>query len=156
MSFIRGQRLRFGIGSLLVVTASVALFVRLTTSYVPIEITFDDLRLDEETPVLNIPQDLPKSIKNLHNKSVHLRGYILPTSVFKEKGNRQFILCRDNQEPPDSVTDDEFIVVRMVGDTGVDFVTRPVAITGRFKVLDPPLVGTKRTLFYEIAAEECQ
>ena len=129
--------------------------MRLTLSYAPLEITFDDLRLDTKSRIPQGIQDFPKPIKNLHNKNVHLKGYILPASVFKEKGNRQFILCRDNQEPPESVTDDEFVVVRMVGDTSADFVTRPVAITGRFKVLDPPLVGPGRTLFYEIAAEEC-
>ena len=102
------------------------------------EINFDDLKFDIEK---DAPFDISmwtKRLKMINGKKVKLRGYILPSSTFQNKGFTQFVLVRDNQEccfgPGAALYDCVF--VKMVPGKTADFATRPVTVEGKF-VLDP-------------------
>ncbi len=41
---------------------------------------------------------LTKEIEELNKKTIRIRGWILPASVFKQTGIEEFVLVRDNQE----------------------------------------------------------
>lgn len=145
MSTNKLGRLRFKIMTLLIITAFAAVLTRFAANYGPVEISFRDLELTPTTP-----QTVTRSIQNLHQKKVLLRGFIYPTSVFRAKGIREFVLCCDNQEPRQSMEDWDFVVIRMGKETPLDFTTRPIAIEGKFSVLTPPLTAPGWKLYYQI------
>ncbi len=62
------------------------------------EITFDDIKLELEKDQPYEEGKMTEKVKKLHEQKVKLRGYILPTSVFQQKGIKQFVLVRDNKE----------------------------------------------------------
>ncbi|QDT01810.1 hypothetical protein K227x_01780 [Rubripirellula lacrimiformis] len=100
------------------------------------EINFDDLKFDIEKDAAFAPRMLSPDVKSLDGKKVKLRGYILPATLFKEKGINQFVLVRDNQEccfGPGAALFDCVMVQMMPGRT-TDFVTRPVTVEGKFKI----------------------
>ena len=74
--------------------------------------------------------------KKLDGVKVKLRGYILPSTLFKETNIDQFVLVRDNQEccfgPGAALFD--CVIVEMVPGKTTDFVTRPVTVEGKFKI----------------------
>ncbi len=100
------------------------------------EITFDDikLQLDKDEPYQE--GKMTDEVRKLHNQKVKLRGYILPTSVFQQKGIKQFVLVRDNKEccfgPGAALYD--CVIINMEGDATADFTTRVVKVTGKFEV----------------------
>ncbi len=101
------------------------------------EINFDDLKFDIEK---DAPFDVAMwtaRLKRLNGKTVRLRGYILPSSVYHDKGFNQFVLVRDNQEccfgPGAALYD--CVMVEMVPGKTADFTVRPVTVEGKF-VLD--------------------
>ncbi len=100
------------------------------------EINFDDLKFDIEKDQAFDKSQLNEDVKSLHGKKVKIRGYILPTTLFKEKGIKQFVLVRDNQEccfgPGAALFD--CIMVEMVPGKTTDFVTRPVTVEGKFQI----------------------
>ncbi|MEO2011432.1 MAG: DUF3299 domain-containing protein [Pirellulaceae bacterium] len=100
------------------------------------EITFDDVKFDIEKGGKFKREMLTKSIENLDDKKVRLRGWILPSSVFKQKGIRQFVLVRDNMEccfgPRAALYD--CVIVEMVKGKSANFTLGPVAIEGEFSV----------------------
>lgn len=64
-----------------------------------LRITYDDLDLEK---ILGMKQTMPEAaelipdwLKDLKGKTVRLRGFMLPTSVFSQKDNKYFILTRD-------------------------------------------------------------
>ena len=76
------------------------------------------------------------AIRSLNKKTMRIRGYILPTSVFQQKGIKQFVLVRDNQEccfGPGAMIYD-CIIVEMQEGKSADFATRPVTVQGRFEI----------------------
>lgn len=100
------------------------------------EISFDDLKFDI---LPDAPYDgsmLTDEIRALDGKVVKLRGFILPSTLFRETNIAEFVLVRDNQEccfgPGAALFD--CVVVNLVGDTRTDFTTRPVTVTGTFKL----------------------
>ncbi len=150
------KRLRFGIPSLLLLTALAAVVLRLTHTSGVVELTFHDLQLDPTSPANDRTQTIPAAIERLDERQVRLRGYIYPSSVFRAKGIKRFILCRDNNEPPSATCDSDFVIVQMVGPAETDFTTRPVAVSGTFAILPNPPVVSRRKLFYEIAATKVE
>ena len=100
------------------------------------EISFDDLKLDLEKDEAFRKEVLTDEVQSLHKQTLKLKGYILPTSVFQQKGIKQFVLVRDNQEccfgPGAAIYD--CVIVEMVGDASVDFTTRVVTVKGKFVI----------------------
>jgi len=100
------------------------------------DINFDDLAFDIEKDAKFKPGLLTDEIKKLDGVKVKLRGYILPSTLFKEKNIDQFVLVRDNQEccfgPGAALFD--CVIVEMVPGKTTDFVTRPVTVEGKFKI----------------------
>lgn len=100
------------------------------------EITFDDLKFDIEKDEPFEREKLTDLIERLNGKRVKLRGYILPSTLFKETDIEQFVLVRDNQEccfgPGAALFD--CVIVEMAPGRTTDFVTRPVTVEGNFKI----------------------
>lgn len=100
------------------------------------DINFDDLNFKLEKDAKFNPGLLTDEIKKLDGVKVKLRGYILPSTLFKETNIDQFVLVRDNQEccfgPGAALFD--CVIVEMVPGKTTDFVTRPVTVEGRFKI----------------------
>ncbi|KAA1260723.1 hypothetical protein LF1_32640 [Rubripirellula obstinata] len=100
------------------------------------EINFDDLVFDIEKDQAFDKSQLNEDVKSLVGKKVKLRGYILPATLYKEKGIEQFVLVRDNQEccfgPGAALFD--CVWIDMVPGKTTDFVTRPVTVEGKFEI----------------------
>lgn len=100
------------------------------------DINFDDLSFKIEKDAKFDPALLTDEIKKLDGVNVKLRGYILPSTLFKETNIDQFVLVRDNQEccfgPGAALFD--CVIVEMVPGKTTDFVTRPVTVEGKFKI----------------------
>ena len=77
---------------------------------------------------------LTEKIVALADKSVRIRGFILPS--FKQDGLTEFVLVRDNMEccfgPGAALYD--CIMVRMQFGESTSFSVRPVAVEGRFSI----------------------
>lgn len=100
------------------------------------DITFDDIKFDIEKDGLFERKMLTEEIENLHKKTVRLRGYILPASVFQQTGIKKFVLVRDNQEccfgPGAALYD--CVMIEMAEGKSANFTTRPVAVRGTFMI----------------------
>ncbi len=100
------------------------------------EINFDDLKFDLEKDQPFKRELLTKDVENLNGRKVKIRGYILPSTLFKETDIDQFVLVRDNQEccfgPGAALFD--CVIIEMVPGKTTDFVTRPVTVEGKFKI----------------------
>ena len=100
------------------------------------EITFDDLKFDIEKDGAFKKEMITKEIEELNTKTVKLRGFILPTSVFQPSGIKQFVLVRDNQEccfGPGAALYDCVIIEMQAGKTAT-FSTRVVSVKGRLEI----------------------
>lgn len=100
------------------------------------EITFDDLKFDIEKGGEFKKEMITKEIEDLNKKTVKLRGFILPTSVFQQSGIKQFVLVRDNQEccfGPGAALYDCVIVEMQAGKTA-NFSTRVVSVKGKLEI----------------------
>lgn len=76
------------------------------------------------------------SLRELDKKTVKLRGFILPTSVFQQTGIKQFVLVRDNQEccfGPGAMLYD-CVIVEMAAGQSATFSTRVVTVKGKFEI----------------------
>ncbi|SMP38364.1 Protein of unknown function [Neorhodopirellula lusitana] len=102
------------------------------------DITFDDLKFEIEKDAVFEESKLSDTLRFLDGRKVKLRGYILPSTLFKETDIAEFVLVRDNQEccfgPGAALFD--CVMVKMQGGKTTDFVTRPVTVEGKF-VFDP-------------------
>ncbi len=100
------------------------------------DLTFDDIKFDIEKDGKFHRKMLTKDIEALDKKTIRIRGYILPTSVFKLSGIEEFVLVRDNQEccfgPGAALYD--CIIVQMDKGKEAEFTTRPVAVKGKFEI----------------------
>ncbi len=100
------------------------------------EITFDDLKFDIEKDGDFKPEMITKELKELDKKTLTLRGFILPTSVFQQSGIKQFVLVRDNQEccfgPGAAIYD--CVWVEMAPGKTANFATRVVTVKGKFEI----------------------
>ena len=100
------------------------------------DINFDDLQFEIEKDAPFEPGMLTADVKKLAGRKVKLRGYILPSTLFKETNIEEFVLVRDNQEccfgPGAALFD--CVIVKMAPGKTTDFVTRPVTVEGKFKI----------------------
>lgn len=100
------------------------------------DVTFDDIKFDIEKDGDFHPSMLTKEIIALREKAIRIRGYILPASVFRQTGIKQFVLVRDNMEccfGPGAALYDAIMVEMAPGETA-SFTTRPVAVEGTFSL----------------------
>ncbi|MFG0263542.1 MAG: DUF3299 domain-containing protein [Rhodopirellula sp. JB055] len=101
------------------------------------DISFDDLTFDIEKGEVFDEKQLTKELKFLNGRQVRLRGYMLPSTLYKETDIDQFVLVRDNLEccfGPGAALFDCVMVEMQPGRT-TDFVPRPIMVEGKF-VLD--------------------
>jgi len=121
------------------------------------DITFDDLKFDIEKDEPFDEKKLNDTLRFLDGRQVKLRGYILPSTLFKEVGITEFVLVRDNQEccfgPGAALFD--CVMVELVGNITTNFVTRPVTVEGKFvfdpeKYKYPPGVGPRGASHFAI------
>lgn len=100
------------------------------------EITFDDLKFDIEKGGKFERSMMTANIEELNKKTLQIRGYILPASVFKQTGIEEFVLVRDNMEccfgPGAALYD--CIIVQMEKGKSAAFSTRPIAVKGKFEI----------------------
>jgi hypothetical protein len=112
------------------------------------DLTFDDIKFDAEKGEAFERSQITSEIEALDGKRVRIRGWILPQSVFKQRGIKNFVLVRDNQEccfgPMAALYD--CIVVRMNRGKSCDFSTQAVAVEGVFAIdiLENPIDPTAR------------
>ncbi|MEO8269994.1 MAG: DUF3299 domain-containing protein [Aureliella sp.] len=119
-------------------TARVAVEERLSrdTAKSKGELTFDDIKFEIKKGGQFSRDLLTKDIEELDKKTVRIRGYILPASVFTQKGIEKFVLVRDNMQccfGPGAALFDSIMVQMEPGETA-DFTTRPVAVRGKFEI----------------------
>jgi hypothetical protein len=102
------------------------------------EITFDDVKFGIEKDGVYEKEMLTDEIRKLDGKVIRIRGFILPSSIFQQKGINRFVLVRDNQEccfgPGAALYD--CMMVEMEPGKSTDFTTRMVAVKGVFTVDD--------------------
>jgi len=100
------------------------------------EITFDDLKFDIEKDGAFERKMLTPKIEGLNGRTVQLRGFILPSTLFRDTDIDEFVLVRDNQEccfgPGAALYD--CVIVNLVNGAKTDFTTRPVTVKGKFRV----------------------
>jgi len=117
-------------------TAADVIPARRPTAKAKGEISFDDLKFNIEKGEAYDPSKLTEAIKALDGKQVHLRGFILPSTLFRETDINEFVLVRDNQEccfgPGAALYD--CVVVNLVGKVTTDYTTRAVTVTGMLKL----------------------
>jgi hypothetical protein len=120
------------------------------------DLTFDDLKFDIEKDAPFERAMLPKEIEELNKKSIRIRGWILPASVFKQTGIDEFVLVRDNQEccfgPGAALYD--CIMIKMEKGKSANYTTRPVAVKGKFEVEELKFPDGKHYAIYKMTATE--
>lgn len=115
--------------------------------------TFDDLRFEIAVGDPFERKMLPASIEALDGKPMRIRGFILPTP--QQRGIKQFVLVRDNQEccfGPGAALFDCILVDMNEGETA-EYTIRPVAVTGTFAIQEVVVDG-KHLAIYHIAGDE--
>jgi hypothetical protein len=122
----------------------------------PLEITFDDIKLDLAKDEAFTRDRLTSRVEELDGDRVRIRGYILPS--FQQRGLTQFVLVRDNQEccfGPGAALHD-CVVVRMQPGATADFSIRPVAVTGGFRVEELRGPNGRHLAIYALDGENVQ
>lgn len=112
----------------------------------PIPITFNELQSSGgvESSAL-----IPELAKGLSGQYVSIRGYIHPTSIYRERGFRRFVLARDVNENGGPC---DYVVVTLRRDETASFKTRPIELVGRF-LCHPSAIetaGTQNVPVYEL------
>ena len=117
-------------------------------------ITFDDIKFEMKKGAPFKRSLLTEKIRKLHGKPIKIRGYILPS--FQQRGIKQFVLVRDNMEccfgPGAALYD--CILVQMEAGKSTSYTVRPVAVTGKFTILE--LIGPdgKHLAIYRLLGRE--
>lgn len=127
-------------------------FAPVASAEPPVDITFDTLKFDIEKDGDFERSMLTEPIEKLNGKTVRLRGFILPASVFQQRGIKQFVLVRDNMEccfgPGAAIYD--CVMVEMSGDESATFSTRPIAVEGIFHVREYKYPNGKHYAIYHL------
>ncbi len=110
--------------------------------------TFDDIKFEMKKEDTFKQRMLTEKVKELFDKDIRIRGYILPT--FKQSGLTQFVLVRDNMEccfgPGAALFD--CIVVEMVEGHTAEFSVRPVTVEGKFSFQKLELDGKLLAIYH--------
>ncbi len=127
-----------------------------TTARAKGDLTFDDIKFDIQKGADFERSMLPKEIEDLSKKTIRIRGWILPDSVFKQSGIEEFVLVRDNQEccfgPGAALYD--CIMIKMEKGKTANYTTRPVAVKGKFEVEELKFPDGKHYAIYKMTATE--
>lgn len=122
------------------------------------DLTFDDIKFDIEKGGRFERSMLPKEIEELNKKTIRIRGYILPASVFKQSGIEEFVLVRDNMEccfgPGAALYD--CIMIRMEKGKTAEFTTKPVAVKGKFEIEEFKFPDGTHYAIYKMTATEAK
>jgi hypothetical protein len=115
--------------------------------------TFDDLRFEMEPGEPFRREMLTDEIEDLAGKHIRIRGYILPTA--QQRGIKQFVLVRDNQECcfGQGAALFDCILVEMVEGKTAAFSIRPVAVAGTFDVREFIGPDERHLAIYHLDAE---
>jgi len=120
------------------------------------EITFDDLKFDIEKGGEYKPEMITPAIKDLEKKTLKIRGFILPNSVFQTNGIKQFVLVRDNREccfgPGAAIYD--CVWVEMAAGKTATFSTQVVTVKGKFAIDEETFKNTDGYAIFKMTAEE--
>ncbi len=120
------------------------------------DLTFDDIKFDIEKGAAFERSMLPKEIEELNKKTIRIRGWILPASVFKQSGIDEFVLVRDNQEccfgPGAALFD--CIMIKMEKGKTATYTTRPVAVKGKFEIEELKFPDGTHYAIYKMTATE--
>lgn len=118
--------------------------------------TFDDLRFEMKPEEKFERSMLTPAIEELAGDHIRIRGFILPTA--QQRGIKQFVLVRDNQEccfgPGAAVFD--CILVDMRGGKTVEYSLRPVAVSGTFDIREFKGPDDRHLAIYHLAADEVE
>jgi hypothetical protein len=120
-----------------------------------LDLTFDDLEFEIDRDGAFERSMLGEHIEELKDKTVILRGFILDASVFQQKGIKQFVLVRDNQQccfGPGAYIHHN-AQVEMVEGKSTEFSLRPVTVKGKFDIR--PFLGPDGKCYsvYHLTAE---
>ncbi len=122
------------------------------------DLTFDDIKFDIEKGAHFERSMLTKEIEELNKKTIRIRGYILPASVFKQSGIEEFVLVRDNMEccfgPGAALYD--CIMIKMDKGKTAEFTTRPVAVKGKFEIEEFKFPDGTQYAIYKMTATEAK
>jgi hypothetical protein len=121
----------------------------------PYDKTFDDLRFEMEVGTKFLRTMLTKEIEALDGTKLRIRGFMLPAA--QNRGIREFVLVRDNQEccfGPGAALYDCIFVEMPAGKT-VEYTRVPIAVEGIFNVREF-VVGGKHMAIYQMDAETVQ
>jgi len=100
------------------------------------ELTFDDVKFEMEKNDDFKRSMITPEIESLNNQKIRISGFILPASVFRQQGIKQFVLVRDNQEccfGPGAALFDSIVIDMEPGKT-TDFQIRPISVEGKFSI----------------------
>ena len=123
-----------------------------------LDLTFDDLEFEIERDGKFEREMLGEEIEDFKGKSIILRGFILDASVFQQKGIKQFVLVRDNQEccfgPGAYIFHNA--QVELVEGKSAEFSLYPVTVKGKFDIR--PFLGPDGKCYsvYHITAESVE
>jgi len=101
----------------------------------PINITFDDVKLDIKEDVVFKDSMLTDRVRQLEGKYVRVRGFICAEATFKQKDIKQFILIKNNQckfGPGGQFHHN--MAVQLKPADAIDFTTRAVTVEGKLKL----------------------
>jgi len=121
----------------------------------PYDKTFDDLRFEMTVGEHFKRSLLTDGIEALNGQKIRIRGYILPTP--QQRGIRQFVLVRDNQEccfGPGAALYDCILVEMKPGNTA-QFTIRPIAVEGIFNIREFVVDG-KHLAIYQMDGESAR
>ncbi len=118
--------------------------------------TFDDLKFEIEKGGNFERSMLTKQIEEIDKKPMRIRGYILPTSTYRQSGITEFVLVRDNMEccfgPGAAIYD--CIMVQMEKGKTANFSVRPVAVRGKFAIEEYRDTDGSLLAIYKLIASE--
>jgi hypothetical protein len=116
------------------------------------DIDFDYLAFDIEADADFEEKMFTDQINELNGKEIILRGFILDASVFSQKGIKEFVLIRDNQEccfgPGAKICHN--VWVNMDEGKTAKFSFRPVEVHGKFtiKLYHGPVDGKVYSVYH--------
>lgn len=118
----------------------------------PYDKTFDDLRFEMEVGSRFVRSMLTKEIEALDHSRIRIRGYMLFGA--QNRGIKQFVLVRDNQEccfGPGAALFDCILVDMPAGKT-IDYTRLPIAVEGIFNIREFE-IGGRQMAIYQMDAE---
>jgi len=110
--------------------------------------TFDDLRFEMAFNETFRREMLTESINALAGKQMRIRGFILPPP--QQRGIKQFVLVRDNQECcfGKGAALFDCILVDMTEGRTAEYTIRPVAVSGIFDIQEVVVDGRHLAIYH--------